>query len=63
MLIIVVNTDRRAKSRTEIAAGQNAIKRWILQLGWQNASYMYEPGRGPDNGMIGFWCDALERIA
>ncbi|KAJ5100009.1 hypothetical protein N7532_007010 [Penicillium argentinense] len=24
---------------------------------------MYEPGRGPDNGMIGFCCDALERIA
>ncbi|KAK9241510.1 hypothetical protein V1506DRAFT_517954 [Lipomyces tetrasporus] len=21
------------------------------------------PGRGPDNGNIGFWCDALERIA
>jgi hypothetical protein len=55
--------DRRQKRREEIIAGQNAIKRWILQLGWQNASYVHEPGRGPDNSMVGFWCDALERIA
>ncbi|KAJ5952314.1 uncharacterized protein N7479_010727 [Penicillium vulpinum] len=43
--------------------GQNAIKRWILSHGWQQASYLHEPGRGPENGLVGFWCDALERIA
>ncbi|KAJ5926167.1 hypothetical protein N7516_007940 [Penicillium verrucosum] len=56
-------SDRRAKRNEDIISAQNAIKRWILELGWQNASYVHEPGRGPDNGLIGFWCDALERIA
>lgn len=55
--------DRRAKKREDIIAGQNAIKRWILMLGWQQAIYVHEPGLGPENGLIGFWCDALERIA
>ncbi|KAJ6018565.1 hypothetical protein N7522_002029 [Penicillium canescens] len=59
----LVMPDRRAKRREDIISAHNAIKRWILQLGWQNASYVHEPGRGPDNGLVGFWCDALERIA
>ncbi|KAJ6018415.1 hypothetical protein N7522_001879 [Penicillium canescens] len=59
----LVMPDRRAKQREDIITAHNAIKRWILQLGWQNASYVHEPGRGPDNGLVGFWCDALERIA
>ncbi|KAJ6018535.1 hypothetical protein N7522_000429 [Penicillium canescens] len=59
----LVMPDRRAKRREDIISAHNAIKRWILQLGWQNASYVHEPGRGSDNGLVGFWCDALERIA
>ncbi|KAJ5957502.1 hypothetical protein N7501_011781 [Penicillium viridicatum] len=43
---------RSAKSVVEIAAGQNAIKRWILTEGWQRASYMHEPGRGPAGKMM-----------
>jgi hypothetical protein len=47
--------DRRAKRRTDIIAAHNAIKRWILQLGWQSASYVHEPGRGPENGLVGYF--------
>ncbi|KAJ5420407.1 hypothetical protein N7465_002926 [Penicillium sp. CMV-2018d] len=54
---------RSAKSVVEIAAGQNAIKHWILTKGWQQALYMHEPGRGPAGGLLNFWCSAMERIA
>ncbi|KOS44753.1 hypothetical protein ACN38_g4293 [Penicillium nordicum] len=47
--------DRRAKRSEDIISAHNAIKRWILELGWQNASYVHEPARGPDNGLVGFW--------
>ncbi|KAJ5910742.1 uncharacterized protein N7473_000045 [Penicillium subrubescens] len=59
----VVNPSRRAKTQPEIIAGQNAIRRWVLEGGWRDASYLHKPGRGPDNGMVGHWASALERIA
>ncbi|KAJ5871092.1 uncharacterized protein N7529_003445 [Penicillium soppii] len=59
----LVMPDCRAKRREDIISAHNAIKRWILQLGWQNASYVHGPSRGPDNSLVGFWCDTLERIA
>lgn len=45
---------RFAKSVVEIAAGRNAIKRWILTKGWQRASYMHEPSGGPAGGLLNF---------
>ncbi|KAJ5081544.1 hypothetical protein NUU61_009808 [Penicillium alfredii] len=55
--------DRRAKTALEMLAGQNALKKWVLTGGWRDAMYLNEPGRGPETGPIGHWCDALERIA
>ncbi|CAI7617765.1 unnamed protein product [Penicillium viridicatum] len=60
---VTTMSTRSAKSVVEIAAGQNAIKRWILTKGWQRASYMHEPGRGPAGGLLNFWYPAMERIA
>lgn len=54
---------RQPKSDLEIIAGQNAIKLWILTKGWQRASYIHEPGRGPAGGLLNFRCGAIERIA
>ncbi|KAJ5164037.1 uncharacterized protein N7500_005867 [Penicillium coprophilum] len=48
-----------ALTRLELIAGQNAIKYGIISHRWEQA---YEPGHGPENGMVGFWCDAPERI-
>ncbi|KAJ5875039.1 uncharacterized protein N7473_012386 [Penicillium subrubescens] len=59
----VVNPNSRAKTQYEIIAGQNAIRRWVLEGSWRDTSYLYEPSRGPDNGLIGHWASALERIA
>ncbi|KAB8077198.1 hypothetical protein BDV29DRAFT_153914 [Aspergillus leporis] len=50
-------------SDAELAAGQNALKRWVLEKGWRRARYLHEPGRGPLNGLINEYADACEQIA
>jgi hypothetical protein len=55
--------DRRQKTPTEIMSDRNALRRWVLYGSWRDANYMNEPGRGPEAGLLGQWCDSLERIA
>ncbi|KAB8228236.1 uncharacterized protein BDW43DRAFT_291838 [Aspergillus alliaceus] len=50
-------------SDAELTAGQNALKRWVLEQGWRRARYLHEPGRGPLNGLINEYADACEQIA
>jgi hypothetical protein len=63
LTVLVVNPDRSAVSLPERIFAENAIKNYVLTCGWRNASFLNEPGRGPTQGTIGHYCDALERFA
>jgi hypothetical protein len=62
-ILLVALCEHQPKTADEQSFGQFAIKRWVLLLGWQRASYLHEPRHGPDGGLIGIFCDAFERIA
>ncbi|KAL4777897.1 hypothetical protein BJX76DRAFT_363289 [Aspergillus varians] len=47
----------------EIADGENALKRFILERRWFSASFVREPGIGPVGGIIHRFCDAMEQHA
>ncbi|KAI0143462.1 hypothetical protein GGR57DRAFT_365994 [Xylariaceae sp. FL1272] len=57
------NPKRINTAPAEEAAGQNAIKSWILSGGWRRATYVREPGRGPVGGFIDRFASACEAIA
>jgi hypothetical protein len=63
LTVLVVNPDRSAVSQSERIFAENALRKYVLSCGWRNASFLNEPGRGPSQGVIGHYCDALERFA
>ncbi|KAL4948743.1 hypothetical protein BDW69DRAFT_188974 [Aspergillus filifer] len=67
-----VRTKHEAKidtlSRKNIAikervAGENALKRFVLERCWHNACFVLKPGRGLVNGLLDRYATACERIA
>ncbi|KAK7743902.1 hypothetical protein SLS53_003924 [Cytospora paraplurivora] len=57
----ITTVDQNGISPQETTAGIYALRRWVLSLGWRNARYSNEPGRG--SLAIAEICDKLERIA
>ncbi|KAL1859049.1 hypothetical protein Daus18300_009687 [Diaporthe australafricana] len=57
------NTTRVNVAAAEKLQGEMALKRWVLTGGWRDASYVREPGRGPEGGLVAQYADACERIA
>ncbi|KAJ5961933.1 hypothetical protein N7501_006874, partial [Penicillium viridicatum] len=46
------------------AAGDNAMKRWVLMGGWRDALYLNEPSHEHvSHYLLGYYCDVLEGIA
>ncbi|KAJ4396799.1 hypothetical protein N0V93_001021 [Gnomoniopsis smithogilvyi] len=59
----VINRDRGNVDIAENTAGQNAIKLFVRSGAWRLAQYHKEPGRGPINGLVNRYADAMEAIA
>ncbi|KAH8684404.1 hypothetical protein BGZ60DRAFT_165252 [Tricladium varicosporioides] len=59
----ITNPTRTNTSVQETAAGQSALKLFVLSGGWRNADFAVEPGRGPPGGYMDRYATACEAIA